>query len=534
MDCIDRAIEKGNAVSTLQELNGQTWEMFEQAVRGRKLFLYGVGAALGVFLKRNQNRIVPEGVIDQDPNKQGLNVRDISEDAWEYLKKDIPVSPASILENEEAEQIAVLICSLRYADEITAGLLEKGITCVFSLLCMEAKERAEKGAVPSQTAEEALSEYAKRCLSEKLEEKKIVFRGIGDYADHGKYITEALHRTGQPLDLVWMVSDLHAQVPDGVRKVWTSNRRKMIYEYETAAMWISDLPLPDCIIKRKGQIYIQTKHWASVTLKRFYLDTKAFCNEPEKLKLWKRESGLIDYIITGSEFDRESCRRGFQADCEFIEAGSPRTDAMFRPKEMRRRVADCYGIAEDKKLLLYAPTYRFDAKKGNSVHIAGKMELDFTLLREALESRFGGDWLILLRLHPSVRSACNAVSFPEFVVNVSEYVDSQELASAADILISDYSSIMFEPAFVRKPVFLFATDIAEYIEREYDLLMDYRSLPFPIAESAEQLATCIREFDLKQYQCDVDAFMDAYGVREDGHAAERAAEAVCRLLQNRS
>lgn len=534
MDCIDRAIKKGSAVSTLPELNGQAWEMFEQAVRGRKLFLYGVGAAIGVFLKRNQNRIIPEGVIDQDPNKQGLNVRDLSADAWEYLNQDISVSSASILEKYEAEQLVVLICSLRYGDEIAAGLLEKGITKVYSLLCMEAKEREKTGEMPERTAEEELQDYTERCLCREIQKRKLVFRGIGNYADHGKYITEALLQTGEPFDLVWMVSDLHANVPEGVRKVWTANRKRMHYEYETAEMWISDLPLPEGIVKRKGQIYIQTKHWASVTLKRFYLDTRAFCEEPEKLKLWKRESRLIDYIITGSEFDKEACKRGFQADCKFMEAGSPRSDAMFRPEEMRRRVADCYGFGEDKKLLLYAPTYRFDAEKGNSVHTAAGIELDFTLLKEVLQSSFGGEWLILLRLHPSVRNACDAVSLPEFVVNVSEHADSQELAAAADILISDYSSIMFEPAFVGKPVFLFATDIAEYTEKEYDLLMDYRSLPFPIAESQEQLAACIREFDRKQYQKAVDAFLTAYGVHEDGHASERAAEAICKLLQNRS
>lgn len=531
MDCIDRAIKKGSAVSTLPELNSSTWERFEQAVRGRKLFLYGVGAAIGVFLKRNQNRIIPEGVIDQDPDKQGLNVRDLSEDAWEYLQKDVPVSPASLLDKYEREQIVVLICSLRYGDEIATELLEKGIAQIYSLLCMEAKEREKTGEMPERTAEEELLDYTERCLCREIQKRKLVFRAIGNYADHGKYITEALLRTGEPFDLVWMVSDLHANVPEGVRKVWTANRRRMIYEYETAEMWISDLPLPDGIIKREGQIYIQTKHWASVTLKRFYLDTKAFREEPEKLALWKRESRLIDYIITGSEFDKEACQRGFQADCKFIEAGSPRSDAMFRPEEMRRRVADGYGFGVDKKLLLYAPTYRFDAGKGNSVHTVAGMELDFALLREALSSRFGGEWLILLRLHPSVRNAYDAVSLPEFVVNVSEYADSQELAAAADILISDYSSIMFEPAFVGKPVFLFATDIEAYIEKEYDLLMDYRSLPFPIAESEEQLASCIREFDRTQYQKAVDAFLAAYGVREDGHASERTAQAICEILQ---
>ena len=116
-------------------------------------------------------------------------------------------------------------------------------------------------------------------------------------------------------------------------------------------------------------------------------------------------------------------------------------------------------------------------------------------------------------------------------MNVSDYGDSQELASAADIMISDYSSIMFDPAFVGKPVFLFATDKREYQEREYDLLIDYDTLPFPTAESNLELAGKIHQFDRKAYERRVEEFLRLYGVNEDGHASERAAAAIVQLTQ---
>ena len=89
---------------------------------------------------------------------------------------------------------------------------------------------------------------------------------------------------------------------------------------------------------------------------------------------------------------------------------------------------------------------------------------------------------------------------------------------------------MFEPAFVKKPVFLFATDKAEYIDHEYDLLLDYNGLPFPIAETNKDLVHCIKGFDQVAYESRVTAFLEQYGVREDGHASERAAEFILQVI----
>lgn len=119
---------------------------------------------------------------------------------------------------------------------------------------------------------------------------------------------------------------------------------------------------------------------------------------------------------------------------------------------------------------------------------------------------------------------------PKYVVNMSAYVDGEEAAAACDIMISDYSSIMFEPAFVKKPVFLFATDKKGYIDKEYDLLIDYDTLPFPIAESNRELIHNIEGFKQDDYENNLDLFMKQYGVHEDGHASERAGKMISDLI----
>ena len=89
---------------------------------------------------------------------------------------------------------------------------------------------------------------------------------------------------------------------------------------------------------------------------------------------------------------------------------------------------------------------------------------------------------------------------------------------------------MFEPAFVHKPVFLFAPDRNQYVNRERELLIEYESLPFTIAETNEELEHDIAGFAPEEYETRVENFFRKYGVCEDGHASERAAQFIVDLL----
>jgi CDP-glycerol glycerophosphotransferase (TagB/SpsB family) len=148
-----------------------------------------------------------------------------------------------------------------------------------------------------------------------------------------------------------------------------------------------------------------------------------------------------------------------------------------------------------------------------------------------LEAKFGGEWVVLLRLHPNLVSQSKSIKKINGVIDVSAYEEGEELVAASDLMITDYSSIMFEPAFVKKPVFLFAPDRKEYIDGERELLIDYDTLPFPIAESNEELMKNIQQFDKDIYERQIEQFLEAYGVHEDGHASERAAQFILNLMK---
>ncbi len=507
-------------------IDGQTWDLFEHSIKGKKVFLFGVGVEANIFFRRYADIVKLEGVIDNNLKKQGFTVGEFVAEAYERNGSDKLISNLSILEQYNFTQVVVLIASKRYYEQMIQQLETIGVSSYFVINLME---RDVSSQVDASIIQREI--FVQECCAKPIEKKKIFFQSFSNYADHGKYITEELIRQKSDWDIVWAVNDLTINVPKGVRLVYRGNWKKYIYEIETAKMWISDLSMPEYIVKREENIYIQTKHWASITLKKFYLDGDTFKAEPEKIALWKRESRIIDYIIVGSEFDRESCKRGFQFDKEFIMAGSPRSDGVFDAGKQRDKVFSHYEIRESKRMLLYAPTYRFDKIKGKSIHESREIDLEFEVVKDALEERFGGEWVIALRLHPSVAKAAKEMELPRFVFDASTYDDSEELIAAADIVISDYSSIMFEAAFVNKPVFLFAADVEEYIRNEYELLIDYRKLPFDIAESSEEIYSSIINFDGKLYEERLQTFFNTYGVHEDGHASERAARAIDELMR---
>lgn len=529
MEIIDRAIKNGKHISGNKALDGQTWADFETIASEKKLILFGAGAGSGGYFERYGDRGNLAGVVDNDSGKQGFWIEEFIPEAFGLKSGKTRISAISLFDVYDPEEVVVLVTSTNHYGTIIGQLGQLGMKHCFVLVIMEANEQeaSDKRTGIEESGEEKKIQFAGMCCrQEKINRKRIFFKAYGDYTDHGKYITEALLKAGKDLDLVWAVNDMRAEVPDGVRKIYAGNWKRFIYEMETSAMWILDLPVPSYIIKRPGQIYIQTKHWASITLKRFYLDASTFQGVPEKINVWKREQKLIDHIITGSDFDTESCRRGFGFEGEVLQYGSPRSDGLFREAENRDKVFGYYHLDKDRRALIYAPTYRFSKTKGKTAAESRNIGLDFERVKGALEARFGGEWYILVRLHPSVASALQEMEKPDFVIDVSLYGDSQELVSASDILISDFSSIMFEASFVKKPVFLFATDLEDYLLNEYDLLIGYHDLPFPTAESNVELEQNILGFCAEEYEEKVTTFLERYGVHEDGHAGERAAQFI--------
>lgn len=526
MDETGRCIKRGMHITDDEKLLNATWNDFIDATRERKVIIYGVNNNLRLLFERCPELSSVVAVIDNDANKQKYTLGDLfdSEDVADF--KTIMVTSSDALAKYNPNKTVVFISSFRYYREIIKNISAKGFSCYFSLINLEYNYRK------SIRFDESVyfHEYAVDCTKRyNIVKNKIVFYGQGSYADHEKYICERLLEMKLPLDIVWITDNLSAVFPKEVRTVYAGKKKECIYEMETAQMWIFDGMVNDYLVKRKGQIYIQTKHWGSITLKKFYLDSASINTVADNLTAWKKNSEWIDFIIVGSKFDEESCKRGFGFNGKFLWFGSPRSDAMFQRDKYKQKMCAHFNLSKDIKILLYAPTYRFRDGKGEIFDFEW-LGLDLNLLLSVLRSRWGGDWVVLVRMHPMVKDRIRGVALPDNVINVSDYDDGQELAAASDIMISDFSSFMFEPAYVGIPVFLYAPDKDRYETTDYELLLDCDELPFPLAMDNESLLRNIKDFNEVNYEKKVKSFLKKYGVSEDGKAAERAANFVSEMI----
>lgn len=240
------------------------------------------------------------------------------------------------------------------------------------------------------------------------------------------------------------------------------------------------------------------------------------------------DSKLIDYVLAGNEWSYQMCTSGLIYDGPILRTGIPRCDVLFNSKdEMRRKYREQYGLRLDASILLYAPTFRGGNQKGRRSVNAETGTMDFERLVRALEAKFGGTWYIFLRLHPQVADQAEAIMRREKndrLINVSAYPDMNELLVASDMLITDYSSSVFESMLMRQPGFLFVEDEQEYVKDRGELMFPLEDLPFPAAYDMNGLERQIADFDQSRYEERVERFMGGLGVFEDGNASGRVVD----------
>lgn len=347
------------------------------------------------------------------------------------------------------------------------------------------------------------------------------------YGDNAKYIVEQLLKQDTPYDIVWLVRNMSTEFPQGVRKVSYLSVRS-VYEQATARVWIDNRRKPGYVRKRKGQFYLMTWH-GGIGLKKVEEDA-ADSLPPSYIAAAKRDSRMADLFLSNSKWVTDEYRKAFWYEGRIVEIGFPREDIFYRERlETVRRIKSQLGISEDAKIVLYAPTFRQNIGEEPLL----TYQINWERVIENCRKRFGGEWKGLIRLHPNLLLVQDKLSLPEMVKNVTAYPDMQELLLASDILISDYSSCIFDFAITKRPVFLYTPDLSEYLKNR-DLYFDLRHLPFPLAESEEALADVLIQFNAEKYRDDLREFMDACGVVSGGNAAEATAEMIRGVVEGKA
>ena len=528
MNAIDRAIAKGDYKTSRCFNLHLKWQDFEEAIKNRKVIMFGIGEGAKFYSYKYKGFSKISMAVDNNKDIQKCSLQALIPDM--SSSNEIFIEDPSVLERYRNSDVVVLITSLRFFDEIASELENYGIKKYYSVLCMEAEERSTN--IGKNYLDMELC-WLREMRKSVADPKKICIFPSSYGAGHKKEIMRHLLRKRSDIKITWLLYDMDMIVDEGIRKRPIANPYIYEHEYRTSGVWIGDNGggFPSEIEKKDNQTGIELKHWSSITLKKFYLDEKMYSDNKKQKEEVEKNIKRIDYIMVGSKFDENTCRSGMGIGADkFVYVGSPRSDILFRNNRKDLFLIH-YPYLVDKKLLLYAPTFR---RTGDDLSGHRNVDdIDFDLIHTVLNERFPGDWNILLRLHPLVATESKKMNLPDYLIDVSDYPDAEELVAASDAVITDYSSIMFEPAYIKTPVFLLATDLENYTSQERDFYIDYETLPFPIAKNNEELRMNILSFDEEKYENDLDIFFDKYGVHEDGHAAERAAQFISDLIDKK-
>ena len=367
-----------------------------------------------------------------------------------------------------------------------------------------------------------LRRLASRCLWSlcrllPVQKNKVVFCSAGGrgFGDNPKAIALELLKT-PGLDLVWLCKDPSTPLPQGIRPCRFGSPQA-VKELSTAKVWVND-SRGGAHYKKKGQKYLQT--WHGFALKHIEASAK---NLPEHyVSQCKKDSAMTDLMVSGSAFMSRVYREDFWYDGEIAPYGSPRNDVFFRDNTaVRETVCTFFGISPEKKILLYAPTFRDD----------GRMDC-YGLDAQGVRKTLGEDWILLMRLHPNIAHLSGGL-FPydgKTVFDASSYGDMAELLLACDLLVTDYSSSMFDFALSGKPCVRFATDLRQY-EKDRGFYFPLMDLPFPLAEDNGQLLHILGTELHRNGQEKWQKFSKENGFFEDGNASKRCAAWILRQIK---
>lgn len=351
------------------------------------------------------------------------------------------------------------------------------------------------------------------------------------YGDNPMFIVKALKEIKPDIEIVWVMHPKEKlRVPDYIRIV-KKHSLKLFYEYATSKVWIDNELIHSYMQKKEGQYFLETWH-GGMGFKKLYFDVQGYDESNPSYPRLKRTTELADLFLSDSDFFTDICRRAFRYEGKILKRGFPRNDIVINSGDgiCAREVREELGIAPNTQILLYVPTFR----DGTS-DVQDKYNVDFSKLYNALKTRFGGEWKILVRLHPWLQNSPIAQSIcnNQYVINATSYPDVQRLNAACDICMTDYSSTVFDALLRKIPCFVYANDIEEYLKKR-GVYLDIRSLPFPCATNNQELEDNILTFSMEAYQEKLNDFCKDKGVVINGNSSMEVAEIIKGWMENQT
>lgn len=339
-----------------------------------------------------------------------------------------------------------------------------------------------------------------------MNNKMIIFTAHGrKYNDSPRAIYEYMLRSGKFEDftMVWGLEDPCVEVPGNPIKVKADTLKYFWYTLK-AKYWITCVNIERSLhYKKKDCIYLNTWHGTALnTMGNAVLGRKDF------------DFSYINFFSYESEFQKQHCISDFNCREEaMIPTGLPRNDTLYyTTKEEILEIKKRLGLPLDKKIILYAPTWRDSVDNGHTYAI--KPPIDLKLWEEKLSD----EYILLFRTH-SYTNKVIGVEFNNFVRDYISYPIVNDLFKVSDILISDYSSCITDFSILSRPIICFAYDYDEY-NRVHGLNFDFRvEMPNGIKETQEEVLSFIKSMDYNK-ECENTKIFNQKYTNIGGHATE--------------
>ena len=298
-----------------------------------------------------------------------------------------------------------------------------------------------------------------------------------------------------------------------------------------AKYWIFNYKIPDFLHPKKNQVFVQC--WHGTPLKRLGCDLTHFDNQLNTIKGMKKryriEASKFSYFISPSKFASEKFISAWNLkeigkENIIIEEGYPRNDFLFNyNNEDVLKIKRKLGIENDKrKIILYAPTYRPNQHE-SGVGYVYKEEIDF----KSFQEKFGDKYIVLFRPHYFIANSFDFEKYKGFVYDVSKIDDINELYIITDVLITDYSSVFFDFANLRRPMIFYMYDLEHYRDKSNGFYIDLDELPGPIVKTEEELENVVENIEKNfKYDEKYKSFNKKYNYLDDGNASKRVVKKI--------
>lgn len=366
----------------------------------------------------------------------------------------------------------------------------------------------------------------------KVQKDTILFSSFmgRQYACSPKAIYEEMKRDQNfsGYKFIWAFKDPN-KIVDGAVVVQYGSKEYMQYCCKAKHI-VDNSRLPDYISLKNEQIFTQC--WHGTPLKRLGYDIEidggnALNSKSDLRAKYKSDAQKYSNLLSPSKYTTDKLTSAFNLaennpSINIIEEGYPRNDILvdFNDDDVDE-IKEVLNIPKDKKVILYAPTWR-DNQHQSGVGYTYELGLNFSKLQEEL----GSEYIILFRAHYFIANKFNFDQYKDFIFDVSGYDDISELYIISDILITDYSSVFFDYAVLKRKIIFYMYDLEQYQSGIRDFYISLEELPGEIIASESQLIENIRE----EYNYDVkyEEFNKKYNYLEDGNASRRVIDIVFR------